>query len=114
MFEVLSDTADAPRTHDRVATESYPQVQEQRASLREAQKQQQTILENKARLKIIEALVINREVKRALRKRMLEQTAMATLVIAKFLRRLRLKRELRRKRQMGVFDATIYLIRENH
>jgi hypothetical protein len=36
------------------------------------------------------------------------------MIISKFLRRLKMRRELRRKRQLGIYDATLYLIIKEH
>ena len=36
------------------------------------------------------------------------------MVISKFLKKLKVRRELRKRRELGIFDATLYLIvREN-
>ena len=40
--------------------------------------------EQRARIKIYEALVLNREIKKAIRKRILEQTMRSVMIISRF------------------------------
>lgn len=62
-----------------------------------------------ARQKIIEALLINIELKKAMKKRIKQDAARASMIVAKAVRKFRKLREVRRNKVMGIFDATVYL-----
>lgn len=78
------------------------------------QTQRVPMTEQRARRLIFEALVFNHELKKAIRRRILDQTTKSAILIARFLKKLKQRRELRRRRQLGIFKATLYLIPKEH
>ena len=52
---------------------------------------------------------MNHEIKKAIKKRIMGETQIAIRVIARFLRKVRLNRQLRLRRAKGLFSATLYL-----
>jgi hypothetical protein len=62
-----------------------------------------------ARAKIIEALIMNMELKKALKNRIKQDAVRASMVVAKALRRFRMMRQVKRNKRMGIFPATVYL-----
>ena len=53
--------------------------------------------------------MINREIKRAMRQRIEKDSFKSALVLTKAVRKFKIQKSLRLKREQGIFDATIYL-----
>jgi hypothetical protein len=57
---------------------------------------------------MIQSLIINREIKRALRARIQKEFLKVSLILAKFVRKFRVIRQARKKRREGIFETDLY------
>lgn len=67
-----------------------------------------------AQSKIIESLVLNREIKQAMKQRIHQEMLSTSLLVQRFLRRIRMKKQAALNRRNYIFDATIYLVVNKH
>ena len=67
-----------------------------------------------AQTKIIESLVLNREIKQAVKQRIQQEMLRTSLIVQRFLRRIRRKKQAALDRRNYIFDATIYLVVNKH